>query len=120
MTSAAARPTPADSTEPPATVACAAVLARARRELTEASFKLWFAELTPGQARGRAVEILAPNPYVRNWLANHYMDLITNGTRDALGPSAEVTLRARTAHRRSGGRGGAATAPGSRSAPRDS
>ncbi len=65
---------------------------RARRELSEASFKLWFAELAPGRARQSVVELLAPNTYVRNWLAGHYMKLITSEARRALGPSTRVEL----------------------------
>jgi chromosomal replication initiator protein len=82
------------SPEPPANAACAAVLGRAKRDLSEASFKLWFADLQPGEATESSVEFLAPSTYVRDWLVGHYMSLITSSVRDALGPSLKVHLSA--------------------------
>jgi chromosomal replication initiator protein len=79
--------------EPPARAACSAVLERARRDLSEASFKLWFADLSPGDLKGDVLELVAPSAYVKNWLASHYMDLIMASARDALGPKTRVRLR---------------------------
>jgi chromosomal replication initiator protein len=87
-------------------VACAAILGRARRDLSEASFKLWFADLHPGQDTETSVELLAPSDYVKNWLVGHYMSLITASVREALGPTVQVRLRAE------GGRHGPETAGG--------
>ncbi|HEX9236024.1 MAG TPA: DnaA/Hda family protein, partial [Actinomycetota bacterium] len=74
--------------------ACAAVLERARRDLPEAAFEMWFAGLAPGKVRGDVVELLTPSPYVRTWLSGHYMDLIAASVATALGPEARVRLRA--------------------------
>jgi chromosomal replication initiator protein len=74
-------------------VACQAVLARARTDLSEPQFKLWFAGLSPGKARGDLVELIAPSAYVKTWLSGHYMDLITKAVADALGANAVVRLK---------------------------
>src|SRR6266542_5187304 len=74
--------------------ACAGVIERARKNLPEPSFKLWFADLEPGEMKGHVVELLAPSPYVQNWLSGHYMDLITAGVREALGPEMRAKLKA--------------------------
>ena len=60
----------------PAHLACAAVLDRARGDLPNAAYEMWFAALAPGKTRGDVVELLAPNGYVKSWLSGHYMDLI--------------------------------------------
>jgi chromosomal replication initiator protein len=82
-----------DPPEPPAQAACSAVLERARRDLSEASFKLWFADLSAGDLKGEVLELVAPSTYVKNWLASHYMDLIQASAKDALGPKTRVRLR---------------------------
>jgi len=70
------------------------VLDRARQDLPEASFKLWFADLGPGDLKGGVLELVAPNGYVKRWLSGHYMDLITATARQILGPNVRVRLRA--------------------------
>ena len=77
----------------PAQAAHHAVLERARRDLPEASYKLWFVDLAPGELKGDLLDLVAPNGYVKRWLASHYMDLITVSVRDVLGPKARVRLR---------------------------
>jgi chromosomal replication initiator protein len=73
--------------------ACAAVTARARRDLAEAAFEMWFSALEPGKVRGDVVELLAPTAYVRAWLSGHYMDLIDAAVSGALGPGIRTRLR---------------------------
>jgi chromosomal replication initiator protein len=80
-------------------VACDAIHDRARRELSEAAYRLWFADLVPGKLKGEVVEVVAPTAYVRSWLSGHYMDLISVAVREALGGSARVRLRAAGASR---------------------
>src|SRR2546423_15305649 len=77
----------------PARAACDAVLERARRELPAPAFNLWFADLLPGGFRGDVIELLAPNAYVKNWLAGHHMDLMTASVREVLGPKVRVKLK---------------------------
>jgi chromosomal replication initiator protein len=74
--------------------ACAAVLDRARNELPQAAFDMWFAGLLPGSQRGEVVELVAPSSYVKSWLSGHYMDLIAASVTETLGPASRVRLRA--------------------------
>src|SRR6266487_4261412 len=83
----------------PAERVCAAILTRAGQELQEAPFKLWFAELAPGHTRGGVVELVAPNSYVRNWLAGHHMKLIGSCVHQVLGPRFTVRLVAASPRR---------------------
>jgi len=93
MTPSAAERSPVEPPEPPAQAACSAVLERARQDLSEASFKLWFADLVAGELKGQVLELVAPSTYVKNWLASHYMDLIQASARESLGPKTRVRLR---------------------------
>jgi chromosomal replication initiator protein len=68
-------------------------LDRARGDLPDAAFEMWFAGLAPGKTRGDVVELLAPNGYVKSWLSGHYMDLIGSAVASSLGTSARVKLR---------------------------
>src|SRR2546421_3328644 len=83
----------------PARAACDAVLERARRELPAPAFNLWFADLLPGGFRDDVIELLAPNAYVKNWLAGHHMDLMTASVREVLGPKVRVKLKIERAQR---------------------
>jgi chromosomal replication initiator protein len=104
--------------EPPADAACEAVLGRARRDLSEASYKLWFADLRPGAATDKWVELLAPTNYVKNWLVGHYMSLITGSVHEALGPTLQVRLRTmRRAHVPGGSTGASGAEAGAEGSP---
>jgi chromosomal replication initiator protein len=78
---------------PPARAACEAILERARRELPEAAFNLWFADLEPGDLRGDVLEIIAPSAYVKNWLTAHHSKLMNASVQDVLGPSVGVRVK---------------------------
>jgi chromosomal replication initiator protein len=84
---------PGQPPEAPATAAWAAVLERARRELSEPQYELWFAALVPGPLKGDVLELTAPSSYVKNWLSGHYMTLISQSVQGVLGPSTKVRLR---------------------------
>jgi chromosomal replication initiator protein len=73
---------------------------------------MWFSGLTPGKVKGRVVELIAPNGYIKSWLSGHYMDLIVAAVGEALGDSARVRLRAERSSEPSRDR--AATPAGSR------
>jgi chromosomal replication initiator protein len=73
--------------------AWAAIMERARRDLPEAAFNLWFADLTPGHLKGDVLELIVPSAYVKNWLAAHHMDLITRSAQEALGRAIKVRLK---------------------------
>ncbi len=70
-----------------------AIVERARRDLPEAAFNLWFSELRSGELKGDVFEVIVPSTYVKNWLLAHHMDLITASVRDVLGPRAKVRLK---------------------------
>jgi chromosomal replication initiator protein len=73
----------------------------ARTELTDTSFKMWFAGVEPLRMGEGVLELTAPSAYVKNWLASHYMDLLTRVVADAAGDPLRVELRAgETARRR--------------------
>jgi chromosomal replication initiator protein len=65
--------------------------------LSEASFKLWFADLDPGDLTGGVLELIAPSHYIKRWLSGHYMDLISGSVRETLGPGVRVQLLSRPA-----------------------
>ncbi len=81
-----------EPSERDARAAWSAVLDRARKDLSEASFKLWFADLDPGDLTGGVLELIAPSTYIKRWLSGHYMDLISGSVRETLGPGASVRL----------------------------
>jgi chromosomal replication initiator protein len=68
-------------------------MGRARRDLPEAAFSLWFADLTPGELRGDVLEIIAPNAYVKNWLAAHHVALMAAAAREVLGRAVTVRIK---------------------------
>src|SRR6266511_965254 len=77
----------------PSRATWAAIIDRARRDLPEAAFNLWFADLSPGDLKGDVLELIVPSAYVKNWLAAHHMDLISSSAREILGPAAKVRLK---------------------------
>src|SRR6266545_3144393 len=77
----------------PSRATWAAIMDRARRDLPEAAFNLWFADLRPGDLKGDVLELIVPSAYVKNWLAAHHMDLISSTAREILGPAAKVRLK---------------------------
>src|SRR5712691_661405 len=77
----------------PSRATWAAIIERARRDLPEAAFNLWFADLQPGDLKGDVFELIVPSTYVKNWLASHHMDLITGSVREVLGPGVKVRLK---------------------------
>ncbi len=70
------------------------VLDRARRELTESSFAMWFTGVRATDLHDGVLEVLAPSDYVRDWLTKHYVDLITRAASDAVGGPVRVHLEA--------------------------
>ena len=83
---------PVSSFDPTAEAVWAGVISRAKTELPDSSFSMWFADVRPARLDGEVLELLAPSDYVRDWLARHYMDLIQRAARDAAGRSVRVHL----------------------------
>jgi chromosomal replication initiator protein len=74
--------------------AWASVIARARQELPESSFAMWFADVRAVGLRDDVLDVHAPSEYVRDRLAKHHLDLIRGAAADALGRPIEIHLEA--------------------------
>jgi chromosomal replication initiator protein len=68
------------------------VVEKARAELPESSFSMWFAGVRATDLHDGVLEISAPSDYVRDWLARHYLDLIQRGAAEAAGEPVRVHL----------------------------
>jgi chromosomal replication initiator protein len=68
------------------------VLDRARRELPESSFAMWFTGVRATSLHDGVLEVLAPSDYVRDWLTKHYGELIANAASDAAGSRVQIHL----------------------------
>jgi chromosomal replication initiator protein len=77
-----------------AEVTWARVVERARSELSESSFSMWFAGVRATSLVDGVLEVRAPSDYVRDRLAKHYLHLIERAAGDALGGPVSVRLAA--------------------------
>jgi chromosomal replication initiator protein len=68
------------------------VLEKARAELSDSSYRMWFSEIVVGDLDGAALHLVAPSEYVRNWLVANYTRLLSTSARAVLGPDATVLL----------------------------
>jgi chromosomal replication initiator protein len=88
------------------------VLDAARRDVSESSFAMWFAEVRPVGYDGTVLEIEAPSDYVRDWLSRHYVDMIQRSASAVVGSPVRVRLSSSTPRQRQ-----EAVRPGDPSAP---
>ncbi|MEW6059619.1 MAG: chromosomal replication initiator protein DnaA [Actinomycetota bacterium] len=72
----------------------ARVVDRAKRELPESSFSMWFNGVRATSLHDGVLEVIAPSDYVRDWLAKHYLDLIQGAAAEASGQAVRVHLGA--------------------------
>jgi chromosomal replication initiator protein len=70
------------------------VVERARMELPESSFSMWFTGVRATSLRDNVLEVLAPSDYVRDRLAKHYVELIELAAGEATGVPVSVRLAA--------------------------
>jgi chromosomal replication initiator protein len=70
------------------------VVERARTELPESSFSMWFAGVRATGLHDSILEVRAPSEYVRDRLAKHYLELIERAAADAAGRPVTVRLAA--------------------------
>jgi chromosomal replication initiator protein len=68
------------------------VVDRARRELAESSYAMWFTGVRATSLRDGVIEVAAPSDYVRDWLAKHYVEMIERVASDAAGAPVQVQL----------------------------
>jgi chromosomal replication initiator protein len=70
------------------------VVERARRELSESSFSMWFQDVRATSLHDGVLEVVAPSDYVRDWLAKHYVEMIQAAAAEAAGLPVTVHLGA--------------------------
>ena len=70
------------------------VVERARRELPESSFSMWFQGVRATSLHDGILEVLAPSEYVKDRLAKNYGDLILEAATEALGLPVEIQFDA--------------------------
>jgi chromosomal replication initiator protein len=68
------------------------VVERARRELSESTFAMWFGGVRATSLHNDVLEVLAPSPYVRERLAGQYIDLIREAATEAAGRPLQVRI----------------------------
>jgi chromosomal replication initiator protein len=76
------------------------VVERARDELSESSYSMWFAGVRPISLHDGVLEVVAPSDYVRDWLTKNYLELIQSAATDAAGSPVRVRLDAAPATER--------------------
>jgi chromosomal replication initiator protein len=69
---------------------------RARDEVPEHSFNMWFSEIRAVSIRDGTLELEVPSEYVRAWLSKNYQDLISRLVAQAAGTGLTVNLEAGT------------------------
>ncbi len=80
------------ATEPGAHKIWSKVIEKARAELPEGSFNMWFGEVEPSRFDGELLEIVAPSDYVRDWVARRYMRLIETAASEAAQTPIRVSV----------------------------
>jgi len=70
----------------------AQVIDRARRELAESSYAMWFTGVRATTLSDGVLEVAVPSDYVRDWLAKHYVDMIQLAASEAAGGPVRVHL----------------------------
>src|SRR5512134_2401890 len=68
------------------------VVDRARRELAESSYAMWFTGVRATSLHDGVLEVAAPSDYVRDWLTKHYVPMIERVASDAAGAPVRVQL----------------------------
>jgi chromosomal replication initiator protein len=68
----------------------ATVTERARAELPESSFTMWFSEVRPASLQGDVLELSVPSEYIRDWLTRHYLPLIQSAASEAAGSPLRI------------------------------
>ena len=68
------------------------VVEKARAELPESSFSMWFAGVRATEFHDGLLHVTAPSEYVRDWLARNYLDLIQRGATEVSGGPVRVHL----------------------------
>jgi chromosomal replication initiator protein len=78
------------SSEGAATTTWTHVVDRARQELPESSFAMWFQDVRADSLDDGVLRVLAPSDYVKDWLAKHYAGLIRGAASEAAGVPVRI------------------------------
>jgi chromosomal replication initiator protein len=62
-------------------------------DLSDGSYRMWFADVEASMIDGTVLQLVAPSEYVRNWLVTHYTELLTASARAVMGPRAGVHIQ---------------------------
>src|SRR5437868_6512583 len=68
------------------------VTEKARGELPEGSYTMWFSEVRPTSLEGDILQLSVPSEYVRDWLIRHYLPLIQTAASEAAGSPVRVQV----------------------------
>lgn len=68
------------------------VVQRAREQLPEGSFSMWFGGVRATSLHDGVLEVLAPSEYVRDRLAKHYVELIHDAAAEVIGLPVTIQL----------------------------
>ena len=69
------------------------VVERAKRELPESSFSMWFTGVRATSLHDGVLEVITPSEYVRERLLKQYLALIQGAATEATGTTVEVRFR---------------------------
>ena len=69
-----------------------AVLEGVRTRLRKQQFDTWFRHVTPSALTQDVLELEVPNGFSRDWLANHYIDVIADAAAAVMGKRPEITF----------------------------
>lgn len=63
-----------------------------KKDLNPQSYQTWFIHTKPVSLEGNTITIETPNPYFRDWLIDHYMEMAEEAGRRVLGKKIGVTF----------------------------
>ncbi len=69
------------------------VVERAKHELPESSFSMWFTGVRATSLHDGVLEVITPSDYVRDRLLKHYLSLIQGAATEANGGTVEIRFR---------------------------
>jgi len=69
------------------------ILSNIRQRCTDQQYRTWFSRLSPSRFSPERLEILVPNRFLRDWLAQNYLGVIQESTRYVTGADPEITIR---------------------------
>ncbi|HEY7282329.1 MAG TPA: chromosomal replication initiator protein DnaA [Actinomycetota bacterium] len=78
--------------EPTAQEVWSRVVERAREELPDGSFNMWFSRVRAARLGDGVLSLEVPTDYVRDWLSRNYLGLIRDASQDAVGHPVRIEI----------------------------